>query len=368
MRFPWLKDVLTENPPFLTVYVDTTRKGASSGPELTTRWEHLREAAARSGAPVGILQQIEDSILTPAGIGGPHGRAFLATADQLHIDRVLPVPPQEGITWDQRPKLLPLMRVAKDAVSQILVEVNRSGADFSLRAPEDPKLTGSRNVLGEDGSVEGGHDELRKVHVKGQRGWRNTNIEARVEDSWERNAEAVAEKLDKLVREYRPDLVILTGDVRAANLLKEEVGQETRARLVEVPGGGRTEGIDREAFEQHLAEAVNEFIAKREKASVDKFIEQQARDGQAVAGIAETRSALKRGQVDELLITEGAEPKDVEDLLFLALTTDAAVQTVPSEAVSLQEGVGAILRWRDDATASSAVPTMSGDRRRETRH
>jgi hypothetical protein len=45
MRFPWLKDVLTENPPFLTVYVDTTRKGASSGPELTTRWEHLRESA-----------------------------------------------------------------------------------------------------------------------------------------------------------------------------------------------------------------------------------------------------------------------------------------------------------------------------------
>lgn len=367
MRFPWLKDVLTENPPFLTVYVDTTRKGASSGPELTTRWEHLRETAERSGAPAGILQQIEDSVLTPAGIPGPHGRAFLATADQLYIDRVLPVPPEESVSWDQRPRLLPLMRVASDAVSQILVEVNRSGADFSLRAPEDPKLTGSREVLGEDSSVEGGHDELRKTHPTIQRGWRAHNFEARVEDSWERNAEAVAEKLDKLVREHRPDLVILTGDVRAANLLKDEVGQETRARLVEVPGGGRTEGIDREVFEQRVAEAVNNFIARREKACVERFIEQDARDGQAVEGIAETRMALKRGQVDELLIAEGSEPKDVEDLLYLALTTDAAVQTIPSEAVSLQEGVGAILRWRDDATASTAVPTMSGDRRRETR-
>lgn len=363
MRFPWLKDVLSERPPFLTVYMDTTRTDTAASAELTARWENLREAAVRAGAPDGILGQIEEAVFEPAGIGGPHGRAFLATGEHIHINRVLPVPPANTFSWSDKPLLLPLMRVASDAVSQILVEVNRSGADFSLRAPEDPRVTGSHEALGEDASVEGGHDELHKVNS----GWRAQNFDARVEDSWERNAEAVAAKLDKLVRQHRPDLVILTGDIRAASLLKDEVGQETRARLVEVPGGGRNGGVDTEAFEQHVAEAVNEFIAARERACVERFVEQQSRDGQAVAGAGETRAALERGQVDELLITEGSEPNDVEDLLYRALSTDAAVQTVPAETLSLPEGVGAILRWRDSATPSNAVPSLSGDRARESR-
>lgn len=362
MRYPWLKDVLAADPPFLTVYVDTTRTDPSAAAEIETRWEHLRDKALAEGAPKKLLQQIERSVLEPSGIGGPHGRAFVAAGNTLHIDRVLPSPPENYASCNHRPHLLPLLSVAARAVSHLLVQVDRSGADISLRAPEDPHLAGSQEALGEDASIEGGHDEL---HKRGT-GWRGQDFQARVEDSWERNAAAVAQRLDKLVRQYRPDLVLLSGDIRATHLLKEAVGQETKQRLVDVPGGGRNEGVDRDEFQVHVEEAVDNFIAYREKAAVDRFIAEQSRDGNSVAGAAEVRDALKRGQVDELLLTAGSEPEDIEELLYLAVSTDAAVQSLEPAALSLPDGVGALLRWRDEATPSNAVPTMSDDRERET--
>lgn len=361
MRYPWLKDVLEADPPFLSIYVDTTRTDPSAAAEIETRWEHLKEKVEAEGAPKSLLQQIERAVLEPAGIGGPHGRAFLAAGDKLYINRVLPSAPENYAAYNHRPHLLPLMRVAVRAVSHLLVQVNRSGADISLRAPEDPKLAGSSEALGEDASVEGGHDELHKTGT----GWRGQDFEARVEDSWERNAAVVAQRLDKLVREYRPNLVLVSGDVRASHLLKEAVGQDTKQRLVEVPGGGRNEGVDREDFRVHLEEAVDNFVAFREKAAVDRFVAEQSRDGDSLAGAAEVRQALQRGQVDELLVTRGEAPDDIEDLLFQALRTDAAVQSLESGALSLPDGVGALLRWRDEATPSNAVPSLSDDRERE---
>ncbi len=159
--------------------------------------------------------------------------------------------------------------------------------------------------------------------------------------------------------------MLLTGDVRAASLLKEAVGQETRQRLVDVPGGGRNDGVDRAEFRVHVEEAVDNFIAYREKAAVDRFVAEQSRDGESLAGAAEVRAALERGQVDELLVTSGSEPDDIEDLLYLALRTDAAVQSLDPGEIVLPDGVGALLRWRDEATPSNAVPSLSDDRERE---
>lgn len=366
MRFPWLKDVLAAEPPFLTVYVNTTRTDGTSAAEVTSRWDHLREKAVRAGAPDSVLELMEESVHGPSGIRGPQGRAFVSSRGTLHIDRVLPVPPEDTFSYADRPLLLPLMRVAARAVSHLLVEVDRSGADLKLRGPEDPNPAGTQEALGEDSKIEGGQDVLHKQRSGRTRGWLGQHYESRVEDSWERNAGAVAARVDRLVRVHRPDLVVLTGDVRAANLLKDAVAKETSERLVEVPGGGRAEGIDRTAFNARMRQAVDEFIARREHASLAKFHEQQSRDGDSLAGVFEVREALKRGQVDELLMVDGEEPEQIETLLHLAVETDASVQTLPAGSVSLPEGVGALLRWRDDSTPSNAVPTMSGDRRRET--
>ncbi|GAB3569932.1 baeRF2 domain-containing protein [Spelaeicoccus albus] len=364
MRFPWLKSALAAEAPFLSIYVDTTRKDKAEAADLSARWAHLRARAAKQGAPETVLTEIEEAVLTPSEIGGRHGRAFIANSSGMLIDRVLPVPPLEDVSeWGPRPVLLPMMRVAARAVSVLLVEADRSGADFRLRGPDDPRPAGGTSELGDQSSVQGSHDELHKA----RNGWRGHKFETRVEDSWERNAETVALKLNKLVGKYRPDLVILTGDVRATALLAGAVGQEVAARLKEVPGGTRGTGLERPAFKKEVSAVTDEFIRARERAVAERLRQEQARDGQSVAGAVEVMRALDRGQVDDLVLVDGGAPDNIEEVLFAAVQTDAGVQSADAGVIDLPDGVGALLRWKDESTRSNSISSQSGDPAREHR-
>lgn len=368
MKLPWLKSAVEHAGPFTTVYLDTTRIDPNAAAELETRWGKLRSALADDGAPDALLAQIEESLLTPSSLGGRHGQAIIATDSEILVDRVLPVPPlQESGQRAEVPRLLPLLQLTPFAVSQLLIVVDRAGADLHLRAPENPSILHGTNALGEDATVEGGHDELHKASVGGgsQHGWRATNTEARVEDSWERNADAVAATVERILRERAPEMVLLTGDVRAMSLLKDALGRESRERLLEIPGGTRGATLERTSFRDEIDRATDDFIVARQRELADRFRESQARDGASVGGAEEVAQALQRGQVDELIFVSGHEPENIETLLREALLTDASVSALDDETADLPEGVGALLRWKDESTPSNRIGSMTGDSRRE---
>src|SRR5699024_7202946 len=223
------------------------------------------------------------------------------------------------------------------------------------------------NGLGEDATVEGGHDVLHKARVGGgpQHGWRADNFEARVEDSWERNADAVAASVEKLLRERSVDMVMLSGDVRAVGLLRDALSRETRDRLIEVQGGSRGVALDRGPFREELDAATTSFIAARQRELAERFRERQARDGASVGGAAEVGQALERGQGEELVFVSGHEPAGIEELLRSALATDAAGSALEAATVGVAEGVGARLGWRGGSPPAISVGSMSGAPRRE---
>lgn len=366
MKLPWLKFALENHDgPFLSVYLDTTRTDPTAASEVETRWNQFRDQASKAGAPDNILAEVEDSLLRQPSIGGRHGRAVLATSEKILLDRVLPVPPQqELIDWGDRPAILPLLQLTPNAISQLLIEVDRAGADLHLRAPEDPDLDKNSNGHGEDTSVDGGHDELHKARATGAdsgRGWRSDNFEARVEDSWERNAEAVADQVNKLVLKHKPDVVFLTGDVRAEALLKAELRNEALERLVELSGGNRGVSLERASFRAELAGAVSTHIDNVQQEKAERFREAQGRDAGSVAGPTDVAEVLQRGQVEELIFNPGREPNNIEDLLYQAILTDAGVYALDDAIVSLPDGIAAFLRWDDEVTPSSSVSSMSGD-------
>lgn len=367
MKLPWLKSALENNDgPFLTVYLDTTRTDPTAASEVESRWRQFRERAAQAGAPEALLAEVEESLLRQASIGGKHGRAILANGQRILLDRVLPVPPQkELIDWGERPEILPLLQLTPHAVSQLLVEVDRAGADLHLRAPEDPDLTKNAQGHGEERSIDGGHDELHKARATGAdsgRGWRTDNFEARVEDSWERNAEAVADQVNKLVMKRKPHVVFLTGDVRAQGLLRAELRNEVLARLVVVPGGTRGMSLERASFREELARAVNAHIEATKQEHAEKFREAQGRDVGSVTGQFHVSEALGRGQVDELIFNPGREPENIEELLHQAILTDAGVYALDEETFSLPDGVAAFLRWDDETPPVGALSSgVSGE-------
>jgi hypothetical protein len=391
----WLKPLLGRPAPFITVHLDATRADASGDEEVAGRWRSLRRELERSGARPEVLDDIEQRVTRPTGVAGPHGRVVVADAEGVVIDRVLKEPPaQSTAVLDDVPNLMPAARVADQATKFLLVEIDRQGADFTWS-------DGSGLREAEKESVEGDHDVLRKVKETGD-GWRSRRVQMRAEDSWERNAETVAADLDRQVIARKPEVVLLTGDVRAVPLLCNAVGARTKDLIVEVPGGSRADGVNQEVFRQRVVEALEAFRQRRREGVLDAYREELGRGAAAVTSVDDVVTVLQRGQVRELVlhedvtlpgsplsdrrlwvgpeplqiasseadlvgigVTEGARqmPADVA-LLRAALGQDAGLTIVPDGQAEMVDGIGALLRWNDGSTPSEALPTQSADQSR----
>ncbi|QGQ19737.1 hypothetical protein GC089_11510 [Cellulomonas sp. JZ18] len=393
MDLHWLKPLLGRPAPFTTVYLDSTRDDATGAADVQTRWKALRRQLERDGSPESVLDAIDELVARPTHVPGPHGRVLVADAQEVLVDRVLTEPPaQSTAACGPAPLLLPAARAADESTPFLLVEVNRQGADLTWTDGSGLLPTGTE-------TVEGDHDEMHKVQGGG---WAHRRWQQRVQDSWERNVDTVAADLDRQVTERKPELVILTGDVRAVALLKDAVGQEVREVLVEVPGGSRAEGVNEAAFQERIDAVLAEHRVRRREQALDRFRQEQGRGDEAVTSLADVVAVLQRGQVSELILGEPAAgaPSPLSDRqlwvgsgpLELALTKDdlAAIGTtenvrqMPADvalvraavgqdagltfadegAVDLVDGVGALLRWRDESTPRESVLSQSADTHR----
>lgn len=394
MDLHWLKPLLGRPAPFTTVYLDVTRADVAGEAEAADRWKAVRRTLEREGASTGVLDEIGERFAVPTGVKGPHGRVIVADAEGVRVDRALSEPPAQPLAvHGPAPALLPAVRAAEEVVAYLLVEVDRNGADLTRSTGG-----GARPERGpQRESVEGGHDDVHKT----REGSLSRRSQTRAEDSWQRNAEAVAAVLDRRVAEQAPDLVILTGDVRAVGLVRDAVDQHVRTLLVEVPGGARGEGVKQDAFEAKVDDALDSVRARRREAVLARFREGQGRGGGTVTAFDDVIEVLRRGQVDELVLHEstlssgladrelwvGPEPLqlgtstgDLDSLgvaadarrklpagvalLRAALGQDAGVTFAEDGSAELVDGIGAVLRWSDGSTPSESVPTQSADQRR----
>jgi hypothetical protein len=399
MELRWLKPLLGRPAPFTTVYLDATRAESAGEAEAAERWRALRRDLVHEGAPSTILDEIGDLVAQPTRVHGqhvhgPHGRVIVADAEGVRIDRVLAEPPVTS--WALHgpfPALLPVSRTADQSTRYLLVEVDRQGADLTW-TDETGRL--ARDQVG---VVEGGHDI---VHKGNEAGLSLRRTRDRAEDSWERNAQVVAAAIDKRVAEKPPELVVVTGDVRAVALVHDSVGQRVRGLWVEVPGGSRGEGAKQEAFAARLEAALRAFRVRRREETLELFRTDQGRGVGAVTELGDVIEVLRRGQVRELLLLEsvasaaspiagrsvwvGPDPLQIgltkadlaaigvtEDarqlpvdvaLLRAAIGQDAGLTLATDGAVELVDGVGALLRWTDVSTPSEAVPSLSSDQKR----
>ena len=393
MDLNWLKPLLGRPAPFTTVYLDATRAEAAGSSEASDRWKAVRRELERQGAPAAVLDEIGERVARPPRVAGTHGRVLIADAEGVRVDRVLVDPPAQSLAvFGPVPALVRAARAADESTRYLLVEVDRLGAD----------LTWSEGVgLAEAPmeSVEGGHDVL---HQGNEGGASHRRLATRAEDSWERNAQVVAADLDRVVERRHPELVLLTGDVRAVALVREAVGQRVRETLVDVPGGSRADGVNRDAFAARISDALAGHQTKRRELTLALFRSEQGRGASAVTELGDVVDVLRRGQVRELVLAEsvagpssplgerelwvGPDPLQVAmtradleamgvageatsvpadiALIRAALAQDAGLTFAEDGSVDLVDGVGAILRWHDGSTPRETVPSQSVHRSR----
>lgn len=386
MKIEWLKPLLGRPGPFVTVYIDATRANEAGDRDVESRWRAVRRTLTADRAPERVLDAIEDLLLSGSSPHGEQGRVIVANAEGVLLDRHLRTAPSRNVGYVGRvPVLLEAVRSADEAVVCMRAVIDRQGADVSWT------IEGAESTV----TVDGGHDEITKTS-SGPLLQRKT--ENRAEDSWDRNAEVVAAQLDRLVAKVRPDLLVLSGDVRAITLVRGELGKQAMAVAVDVPGASRSGGGNTAAFEAKVEAVTAKCRERRREEVLARYRQGQGRESGVVTSLEDVVAVLARGQVAELILAEsfgtngangastlwiGPDPLQIAQrrsqivdlgvtegiaqmpapaaLVRAAVGQDAGLTFAPDGSVDLIDGIGATLRWSDSGTPSEFAGTMSGD-------
>lgn len=345
-----------------TAYVDVSRAHEDGAREVEIRADNLRRELLDGGADESLVKALASRIVEPTGHGGDTSRVVIAHGDQLVTDMVLAtvVPGQQH--HGPIAHLLPLARAIAEDVRYALVRVDRSGADITVAGTVDPA---QREI-----TSEGDHDVLTRVKVGG---WSQRRYQMRVEDSIERNAETVAKDLDRLAGSERIDLVLLAGDPESVASVRDKVGVRVSDRLEVLDRGSRAEGGSDDLVDEEVEAAVQRLRSGRITSVLDRL---GPADAPKAVGVAETLEALRRGQVETLILLDGAldgreahagpdplllatDPGELkalgvddpaadrldELLLRAAIGQDADLLPLHAPVGALPDGVGAVLRF-----------------------
>lgn len=372
IRLDSLSTLTTAPGPYATAYLDASRAEELGPQKVELRWRALRESLAEQGADAATLDAMEAAVGGHADVTGAHGQLLVGSFGALRHDVVLPGPPRREIArWSALPHLMPMVAQLGPLVPYVLALVDRTGADLTVHGPAG---RWSLEVQG----------DASEVHKTGVGGWAQLRYQHRAENLWESNARQVADAIEAAVRGTAARVVVLAGDVRARELLRKALAEAAADLVVELHTGGRAEGIDEEKLAADVDAVVARVAADTDQAVLDRFAEARGRadagvgDVLAVAGIADTVDALRKAQVETLLVVDdpssdaqawiGPEPVHLgltaEELAEMGVTdpardrldaalvraaagTDASIVTLSPGQLEIRDGVGATLRYPD---------------------
>lgn len=358
---PDLAELVGRPGPFLSVLLTTQQQVENAAQRSASRWRSLRSDLDDQGVPNNVLDEIEP-LVPDAHLEG-ECLAVIADAEGiLHIEHGPALEPNDRGSWGPLPRLLPILRWRQSQPPYAVVLTDRTGADIFGFHPGSPEF----HV-----EVEGEHDVIRKVQAGG---WSQRRYQERAEDSWQGNAERVAERVTRLVDRIAPAFVVVAGDVRAVQLLRTSLPRPVD-ELVHVVDGERPWEGKGDPLPDETGSLVEEHVREATDGLLARFSEERGQHDKAVEGPDATAHALARSQVAVLLVADvpsedrtlsfGPEPallaptdpqlkelgvdspqrgpaRDV--LVRAALGTGARIRVL-DEGDALKDGAGAMLRW-----------------------
>lgn len=358
---PDLAEVVAVGGPYVSLYLTTEAGIDNASHRSEQRWRTLRGDLAAAGAPEAVLAEI-DGLVPDAHQAGQTLAVVAGPTGILHIEHGPDLPPRDRAEVGPVPALLPIVAIRQGSPTHLTVLADRTGADITVHRHDRPQL-----------HREAGGDDWPLTRVK-PGGWSQRRVQQRAENTWERNADDVAEHIAGLADRHRARLVVLAGDVRAVEMIQKALPPPV-AGLVEVVGGGRSEDGSETRFAEAVREHVTALVNRDVVDLLSKFREELGQDDRAADGPDQTLAALSRAQVEVLLVADspaaggtalfGPEPTQVgreagplgdmgvdqpgaaplvDVAVRAAVGTGAAVAVVPAGDLPTG-GLGAILRW-----------------------
>jgi hypothetical protein len=368
-----LSSVLSATGPFVTVLVGSE----SAVEQAADRYEMAWRAVLQQLEQQGVAASVREALHAARGEHAEgEARLVVASVPDAKVLLSEPVstrPATDTITLGALPELLPLVSDVSSRVPHVVVHADRTGADVEAFFDAGERA--------EEVTVKGRTLHLKKVQGGG---WAHHRYQHRSENQWRENAKEIRETATTLAEQIGAELIIGVGDERELTYVKEGLPQPWDARWLELPGGRGQDGSEhlvpqrvREAVALHAATGTLDLLAD--------YAQERGQSKRACDGVAAVVEALRKAQVQTLLVTTeadssaqlwfGEDPSHlgltqeevtglgaqsaqqgplVSVLLRAALATGADVQLVPHQSEQAPEGgVGAILRYADDSMPTS---------------
>jgi hypothetical protein len=363
--------------PWCTVYTDASTGTVDSLHADDVRPDNIMEALRQAGAAKQDLKAAAEALRRSAkGIPDPVSRLILIRDGAVALDEFLPGRPvmSETVAVEPVPNLTALVRHRPEEFPYVVAEVSRDGGEICLRYANQ---NGSERIT----EVEGETLHLNKVPGGG---WSQGRYQHHTENVWRANASEIAVEIDRIVRSCHARLVVIAGDIRARNLVAEQVSDGTRQLVTLVDSHTRTDGADPEALARQVEQRVAETLAAHQQQLMERLNVQQGQaNPESAVGIGAVVAALQQAQVGTLMLdssawdgetllaldaepwvasssadTAGAgtlgEVSAQAALLRAAALTDADVAMFPSGALDSHR-IAALLRWPVGPAAPAAT-------------
>lgn len=373
MQLRDLSPVLAAPGPFVTVLV-----GAESAVEQAAdRYDRAWKSMLQQLEEKGVAEPVREAISSARG-DHSDGDARLVVARVPDATVVLSEPMSarpstDTVTIGTLPDLLPVVDELSTRVPHVVVLADRHGAELQARYDEEKV---AREV-----TVKGTELHTRKV---ASGGWSHRRYLSRVEEQWETNAKAIATAVVELAAQIDAELVVGAGDIREIAMVRDNLPEHLKAKWIEVEGTRGGDGSE-DLVQRRISEAVALHVVSGTLDLLGEYSQERGQDKRACDGVAAVVEALRKAQVQTLLVTTDADQEsslwfgedptqigtsraDVEALgsstaeqgplvsvlLRAGLATGADVQLVPHQSPQAPaDGVGALLRYTDDSTPSS---------------
>lgn len=371
---PRLESVAKAEGPFLSVYLSASVTEEDASAHDMARWSLLRRRLQAAGAVEAALEAVDRAVPGAHTEGASLGMVCGPDGDIL-IDHDVEDLPRDLGTWGPVPVLTPLIGWRQNRPPYVLVLLDRTGADVMGVRRDAPPVTGTA-----------GGETWRASKTRGG-AWAHVTMQRRVEETWSRNAHAVAAELRAMVARTGAELVLVAGEPKAVGMLRPLLERPVADLVHEVRGARQLEGPTA-AVEDEVARWVRSAAAERTVSVLDAFHHHRGSHGRAADGAAATLAALRSAQVDVLLLHDprlvhrsdggrgdggeamatawfdsgnpvlvaqradelsdlGATPLEgplVDVAVRAALASGAAVRLVPAHG-GPADGLGALLRW-----------------------
>ena len=308
MKLAFLEPLYERPGPWASVYFGTAlaSEDAAARQELSAR--AVSDRLHEQGADVATCRAVHSALDALPRASHPAGHALFAADGEVVLETPLAHAPagEPDVCWSALPHVGPLPELAPGPPPCLVVQVDRKGAELQLH-----DATGRH----EAGTT---HGQDWPVHRTPSGDWSERKFQNAVENTWEQNADTVAEAVRRRCEETGVELVVLAGDRRMCRAVHDRLPPELRGRAVEAEHGGRDTGGegDTAAGQRKLAEEVQQAREAYDRRLVAELMERfqagrvpnDAGRTSATEGVPTLVEAAREHRIGSLLLrTDGAD-------------------------------------------------------------